>query len=113
MTAAVAVVSPEATLLDVAALMAREGLCHLVVVDGEGRVVGLVGEPEVERASGGQVGEVMVFPAFIAREDTSLVELAMELACRQLDLIPVVDAAARLVGVVWPTDLEDRLATLT
>jgi CBS domain-containing protein len=121
-------IHPTSTLLDAAALLADTGERYVTVVDTGRRVVGMLGEPAVETFLEGQrpvlngplgdrlrkayVSDIMVAVPFVAREDTPLFELAMELAHHNLELIPVVDENEQLVGVVWPTDLERRLSEL-
>jgi CBS domain-containing protein len=123
------VLHPTSTLFEAAGLMAGCGQRHAVVVDQDRRVVGLLDEQAVEaflggrrpvlhgqlgeRLRAGHVADVMRGAGFIAREQTQLYELALELACRNLELIPVVDDGGRLTGVVWPCDLEERLGQLT
>ena len=47
MTAPVSTTTPEALVADVVALMARKGLHHLPVVDGDGRLTGIVSQSDL------------------------------------------------------------------
>lgn len=57
------------------------------------------------------VGQIMAAPVVTAREDMHIVELVPMLSDRGLHHIPVVDADARLVGMVTQSDLIAALFT--
>jgi CBS domain-containing membrane protein len=115
---------PETALRDAARVMANHALHHITVVDGEHRVVGLLTSGVVRRAMAGAafreaggpgdettipVGEVMV-KSPLTVEDTALVSAAVErLVEAEVDAAPVVDAEARLVGMLSFVDLAQHL----
>ncbi|MBU1666455.1 MAG: CBS domain-containing protein, partial [Gammaproteobacteria bacterium] len=57
------------------------------------------------------VGQIMATPVVTAREDMHIVELVPMLSDKGLHHIPVVDADARLVGMVTQSDLIAALYT--
>lgn len=114
-------------LREAAALMRSTGLSSLPVVDGEGRVAGVLSEGDllvkVERPApagssrsfserrrrarwcGTLVGDLMSRPAVIARPDTPAPAAARTMLDYGLERLPVVDDAGRLVGTVSRRDL--------
>lgn len=138
MTTAVATVSPDSAVGDVARLLLDKGISAAPVVDEEGQVVGIVSEgdlmrrPESETLSprswwlrlftvsdsqaldfiktrGQRASDVMSHPVATVDEDTPLHEVADLLDKRRIKRVPVV-RGARLVGIVSRADLIRGLA---
>lgn len=132
MTRDVHTARPDAPLGEVAETLARTGVAGVPVVDGEGKVAGVVSEKDFlglmggERARGfmGIVAEclkgkgcvavparkmhardVMSSPAITVREDTALTEIAAVFTEKGINRMPVVDGAGRLVGIVSRADV--------
>ena len=106
----------------VAAQLMREGaIRHLPVVDDEGKLVGLVTHRDLLRVSESSerplsdeertarltslpVRDVMHRDVLIAYEGDPLEEAAQRMIARKVGCLPVVDARARLVGIVTEAD---------
>lgn len=119
--------SPQATAEQAWQLLMRHRLSTLPVVDGAGRVQGVVSQRDLllragwaERAVHGPrsgqrtatVAEIMSTPAVTVEADAPLAALVPHLADAGLHLLPVVDGQGRLQGVVAQPDLIAALARL-
>ena len=112
MTTPAVVISPTATLDDACALMAREQLHHLPVVEN-GRLVGIVSTTDLIARSGGnepdvgriQIAEVMHHDPISLSRKATLDDAAVLLAGGRYHSLPVTDADGTVVGVVTSTDL--------
>jgi acetoin utilization protein AcuB len=112
---------------DAVTLLVRNKIRHLPVVDGDGRLCGIVTdrdlrhrlfEPEVFRAIGSvpverllstiPVSDVMSAPATSIGPDAELEEAARVMLDQGLGSLPVVDRG-RIVGIVTETDLLRRI----
>ena len=112
---------------DAVALLARHKIRHLPVVDGDGRVVGMLTdrdlrhhlfEPDVFREIGRvpveqllsrvPVSEVMSAPATSIGPSAGLEEAARVMLDQGLGSLPVVERG-RIVGIVTETDLLRRI----
>jgi CBS domain-containing protein len=132
MTKDVIVVGPEASLREVAAILAERGISGVPVVDDEGGVLGVVSEADIvakERASelgrGGRLGwlfdqeralqlesklaartagEAMSAPAFVVEANRPLSRAAAIMLDEEVNRLPVLENG-RLVGIVTRADL--------
>jgi chloride channel protein, CIC family len=81
------------------------------VVDGEGRLVGIITRKTVDKAyekpRGVLVHDVMEPPALIAAADEELLEIVRRMQMSGIDRCPVVesDGTSRLVGFLSPSDI--------
>lgn len=125
-------VAPDVPLQEVVRILAAREYDALPVVDGERRVLGVVGDHDLLRAghlpgtirahaaaganalerllrelaaSEVTVAEVMSAPAVTVRADARLPEAARLMHDRRLKRLPVVDEAGRLVGVLGRIDI--------
>ncbi len=124
------VVSPTASAVEALDLMLERGIRHLPVVDAAGAVVGVLSfddlraglpvpvtanaplsPPEREEARGWSVADVMTHAPHTIGEDASLAEAAQQMARERIGCLPVVDAGARLAGILSETDVLQALAT--
>ena len=130
MTTDVVAVPPDAPFKDVVATLAAHDISGVPVVDGTGRVLGVVTEadllrkeaaarpgerarrPRTKRERLDQVraraltaGDAMNVPAITTTPDTPVAEAARTLCRHDVKRLPVVDSAGRLVGVVSRADL--------
>ncbi|MFD8815090.1 CBS domain-containing protein [Streptomyces sp. NPDC059627] len=110
MTRAPVAVGRDAPFKDVVALMDRWKVSTLPVLDGEGRVVGVVSEADLLfkdelRAGGVTAGDLMNAPAVTVHADAALAEAARLMARRGVKRLPVVDGAGVLKGIVSRADL--------
>lgn len=99
------------------ALMQEHRLRRLPVVDGEGRLVGIVVERDLLVAamrylqSRVEVGDVMTRDVITVGPDTDLVDVARTMLARKIGGLPVVDED-RLVGIVTESDIFKRFVEL-
>jgi CBS-domain-containing membrane protein len=124
MTHTVVAVGRDASFKEIVALIDQWKVSALPVLEGEGRVVGVVSEADllakegvkgggeqafdpVERAKaeGLTAGELMSAPAITVHADASVAEAARIMARRRVKRLPVVDAIGILQGVVSRSDL--------
>jgi CBS domain-containing protein len=124
----VATVAETAPLLDVLDRLVESPLKRVVVVDAEGRPLGMVADTDlvarvekedrpgfltllrsrwnqearqrVQRARGQRAADVMTTPVVAVREDAPVVEALSLTVTRHIKRLPVVDAGGRLVGMV-------------
>ncbi|MFE1443415.1 CBS domain-containing protein [Streptomyces sp. NPDC058739] len=128
MTQTVVSVGREAPFKDIVAVMGQWRVSALPVVEGEGRVVGVVSEADLlpkeefrdsdparfdqlrrlsDLAKAGAVtaGELMTSPAVTVHADATLAQAARVMAQRRIKRLPVVDAHGVLEGLVSRADL--------
>ncbi|GAA2473586.1 CBS domain-containing protein [Streptomyces longisporus] len=128
MTRNVAAVGREAAFKDIVRTMQDRKVSAVPVVDGGGRVVGVVSEADLlpkeefrdsdpdrytqlrrlsDLAKAGSVtaGELMTSPALTVRAGTTLAQAAREMARARVKRLPVVDDGGRLEGIVSRADL--------
>ncbi|SDN47848.1 BON domain-containing protein [Streptomyces sp. cf386] len=128
MTRDVAVVGRDAAFKDIVRTLQDRRVSALPVVDGEGRVLGVVSEADLlhkeefrdsdpdrytqlrrlsDLAKAGSVtaGELMTRPALTVTADATLAQAARTMARAKVKRLPVVDADGRLEGVVSRVDL--------
>nr|BFE38376.1 CBS domain-containing protein [Actinomadura rugatobispora] len=131
MTSDVVTVSPEASFKDVITTLAEREISGVPVVDGTGRVLGVVTEADLlrkeaaaataaepsrkprtkrerldrARSEAATAGDAMSSPAVTTTADATVAEAARSLCRHGFKRLPVVDSAGRPVGVVSRTDL--------
>ncbi|MFH9980085.1 CBS domain-containing protein [Streptomyces sp. NPDC017179] len=128
MTHTVAAVGPRAPFKEIVQLMQDWQVSALPVIEGEGRVVGVVSEADLlpkeelrdspdagslqrrqpvdmAKAGGLTAGDVMSSPAITVRAGATLAEAARIMAREGIKRLPVVDDAGLLAGVVSRVDL--------
>ncbi|MET8950009.1 CBS domain-containing protein [Streptomyces sp. NPDC004393] len=128
MTRAVVAVGRDAPFKDIVGLMDRWKVSALPVLEGEGRVVGVVSEadllpkeavresdpdryaqarrlPEAAGAEAMTAGELMSSPAITVHPGSSLAQAARIMAQRRVKRLPVVNDEGMLEGVVSRADL--------
>ncbi|MFF2502962.1 CBS domain-containing protein [Streptomyces sp. NPDC058067] len=128
MTHTVAAVGSQAGFKEIVQLMQDWQISALPVIEGEGRVVGVVSEADllpkeelrddpdvaylqlrkpvdVAKADALRAGDLMSSPAVTIRADATLAEAARVMAREGVKRMPVVDDAGLLAGVVSRADL--------
>ncbi|MFF3688049.1 CBS domain-containing protein [Streptomyces sp. NPDC002187] len=128
MTKTVVAVGPDAEFKEIVTAMAQWKVTAVPVVEGEGRVVGVVSEADLlakeefhdsgpslieqmqqldETAKAGAVlaRDLMTTPAITVRADASLPQAARRMARQQVKRLPVVDESGVLQGIVSRFDL--------
>ena len=118
---------PDQPVLEAVALMMERGFKQVPIVDGGGRLVGMVSGEDVREAIGDpdgalhrELAELEELPISMVMstapdsvgEDTPLAEVAHHLADEAAGALPVVDADHRLVGVVSYVDVVRKLLDL-
>jgi CBS domain-containing protein len=109
MTRAVVTVTSAMTVAEVAALLRGWEITGAPVVDGEGRVLGVVSELDVIAREGATVGDIMSRQVFSVSEDTDIEDVGRLFYNQRIRRVPVV-RAGQLVGIVSRSDLLDRPA---
>ncbi|WP_432193175.1 CBS domain-containing protein [Streptomyces sp. bgisy027] len=128
MTRDVAVVNRDAAFKDIVRTLQDRKVSALPVVDGGGRVIGIVSEADLlhkeefrdgdpdrytqlrrlsdlVKAGSVTAGELMTRPALTVTDDATLAQAARTMARAGVKRLPVVDADGRLEGVVSRVDL--------
>ncbi|MGW2670182.1 CBS domain-containing protein [Streptomyces sp. NPDC001272] len=128
MTTKVVAITPGTGFKDIAAAMERWKVTALPVVEGEGRVVGVVSEADLlpkeefhehrpglieqmrrlgdtAKAGSTRAENLMTTPAVTVRPDATLPQAARLMADRHIKRLPVVDADGTLKGIVSRADL--------
>jgi CBS-domain-containing membrane protein len=130
MTREVVTVDERASFKEVATLIAEHRVSALPVLDGKGRVVGIVSEADLllkeefaekptkdrlfqsrrqretrAKAAGDTAAELMTSPAVTVGPDASVAEAARLLHRHGVKRLPVVDPAGPLLGIVSRADL--------
>ncbi|MGW3652579.1 CBS domain-containing protein [Streptomyces sp. NPDC000878] len=128
MTHTVAAVGRRAAFKEIVRLMQDWKVSALPVIEGEGRVVGVVSEADLlpkeefrdsdpdrytqlrrlsdlEKAGAVTAEELMTSPALTVRPDATLAQAARTMARARVKRLPVVDAVGLLEGVVSRADL--------
>ncbi|MER5600826.1 CBS domain-containing protein [Streptomyces sp. NPDC002265] len=128
MTRAVVAVGRDAPFKDIVRLMERWKVSALLVLEGEGRVIGVVSEADLlpkeefrdsvpdrftqrqrlsdlAKAGALTAEELMSSPTVTVHGNTTLAEAARIMARRNVKRLPVIDTEGRLDGVVSRSDL--------
>ena len=127
MTRTVLSVSPETPLKEVARILSEKRISGTPVVDGDGRVVGVLAESDIVRQEQGAerdrgllgrlvegpplvleartAGEAMNSPALTVAPDDELAEAARLMTEHGVNRLPVVDGGGGLAGIVTRADL--------
>ncbi|ALO92390.1 transport protein [Streptomyces hygroscopicus subsp. limoneus] len=129
MTTAVVRVRPDTGFKDIAVQLAEHGITAVPVVDDQDHPIGIVSEADLLRTQqsqadpSGHLAEehpspaesakahaltaegLMTSPPVTARQQWSVVEAARTMAHHDVDRLPVVDDADRLVGIISRGDL--------
>lgn len=112
MTCAVVTLSPEQSFQEALSLIARHRFRHLLVVDTESRLAGVISDRDLLRFmirephwDSTPVAEVMRAHPVTVRPETPLSTAIAEMLTRQINCLPVVDGEGRVCGILTSTDL--------
>lgn len=103
--------SPDESVRDVVSKMFNKGIGSVVIIDGEGRPIGIFTEKDLIRAVAEDVPlnqpveEVMSTPVVTISEQSSLTEAVRLMSERFIRHLPVVDERERLVGMLSARDI--------
>ena len=107
-----AVVSPEATVMDALLAMTKAKAGSAAIADADGRLAGIFTDGDFRRhvsegknILGDPVGGVMTKTPLFVRNDIYAADLLKVFEKRRIDDLPVCDADGRLVGMVDIQDL--------
>jgi CBS domain-containing protein len=109
MTAEVVTVSSAATIKQAANLLTRQQISGAPVLDGRGRIVGIVSEADIVAKRGARVADIMSKTVCSVDEETSIEEIATVMTARKVNRVPVV-RGTKLIGVVSRADLVAAVA---
>ncbi len=108
-------VKPEFTVKEAVSLMHRSGSSSVIVVDDEGRPIGIFTERDLVRvvAEGvsleASIREVMTPNPVTVRVDDPLSKAISKMAEHRVRNLPVVDSEGRLAGLVTARDVTEAL----
>lgn len=132
MTIQVTSVRRDTPLKEVAEIMAKKGISGVPVVEGEGRVVGMISEKDFLGSMGSSLettfmevvarclqgkgclavpirakaaGDIMTSPPVTVTEQTPLMDVAQILSERKINRVPVLDGEGKMVGIVSRADV--------
>lgn len=104
---------------DVVALMANRSFRHILVVDVDERLRGVISDRDVLRAlsrtpnwSKKSVREIMTRDSVTTTPDSLISAAAREMLAKRINCLPVIDADGRVCGILTSTDLLKAYATV-
>ena len=102
-------IEPTDTLAVARERMDRGGFRRLPVVDGNGRLIGIITDRDVREHAGHladtRVTGAMVEPAMAVDPEDALEAVAVRLLRERIGGFPVLDAQGSLVGIITTTDM--------
>jgi CBS domain-containing protein len=110
MSTQVITIRPETTLAEAHEEMVASDIRHLPVLDGDGRLVGIISDRDLSRAlalarnARHRVSELMVRDVLTVAPRTFAREAAQLMLTRKVGALPVLDDALALVGIITETD---------
>jgi CBS domain-containing protein len=104
MTSPVVSIGPEASVLELAALLSKRRVSGICVVDERGDLVGMASEADVLNRPGDRVCEIMTANVAAATEETPLDEIAGLFARHRVKRVPIL-RGRRPVGIVSRADI--------
>jgi CBS domain-containing protein len=103
---------PRQTLADVVALMAARSFHHVLVVDPDERLRGVISDRDVLRAlsrtpnwNKKNVSEIMTPESVTTTPESRISVAAQEMLDRRINCLPVIGADGRVCGILTSTDL--------
>lgn len=119
MTTTVVTLSPQQSFGEALALMANRPFRHILVVEHDTRLVGVISDRDLLRVlSRGRewknitVGDVMTRDTVTVRPETALSIAVGEVLAHRINCLPVLSGDGRLCGIVTSTDLLDAFHRL-
>ena len=109
MTHEVITIKPEASVRDAARQLADYHISGMPVVDGQGRMAGIITEADLISKEGTTVAELMSDRVVSVAEDTPVDEIARILTSNRYKRVPVL-RGERIVGVVSRADIVRMMA---
>lgn len=119
MTSEVTTLAPDCTVRDAVQLFGDSGFRHVLVVDGAGRLEGVVSDRDALRAlarghdaGATRVASIMAREPVVTTPDTTLADAIDLVVFHGIHCLPVVGATGVLCGIVTTTDLLGAFRTL-
>ena len=109
MTSDVVSVNPAMTVKEAARLLTRQQISGAPVIDGRGRIVGIVSETDIVLRRGARVKDIMSKTVSCVAEETSIADIAAAMAAEKISRVPVL-RGEKLVGIVSRADLVAAVA---
>jgi CBS-domain-containing membrane protein len=109
MTTPVVHADADASVGEVASLLARHHISAVPITDASGFVVGLVSEHDLLAKQGATARDIMVSSVISVTEDTDVEDVRVLLVDRRIRRVPVM-AGQQLVGIVSRSDLVGLMA---
>ena len=109
MTLDVITVSPTATVKQAANLLNRQQISGAPVLDGRGRIVGILSEADIVAKRGARVKDIMTKKVCSVAEGASIEDIAAVMTAQKISRVPVV-RGKKLVGIVSRADLVAAVA---
>src|SRR5579863_4061360 len=112
MTRKVCTIVPEASVQEAAQLLDRMRISGLPVLDGEGKLIGIITEADIiskVNREGLRVADIMSREPTVVDEETLVSEIALILTERKIKRVPVVQDG-KLVGIVSRADIVHAVA---
>ena len=114
MTSDVVTIDPDSSVLDAAKLMAAKNVGALPVIDGDGRLVGMLSERDIVRRvvalekdpARTPVRDAMTPQPVAAKPDYTLADAVRIMLQLNIRHLPVVDDKGNLVGIISVKDIE-------
>ena len=110
---------PRQTLADVVALMATRSFHHVLVVDPDERLRGVISDRDVLRAlsrtpnwNKKTVSEIMTQESVTTTPESLISVAAQEMLERRINCLPVIGADGRVCGILTSTDLLKAYASV-
>ena len=114
MTSDVVTIDPDSSVLDAAKLMAAKNVGALPVIDGDGRLVGMLSERDIVRRvvalekdpARTPVRDAMTPQPVAVKPDYTLADAIRTMLQLNIRHLPVVDEEGNLVGIISVKDIE-------
>ena len=112
MTREVMTLGPEQTFADTVALMANRFFRHVLVVDEDQRLCGVISDRDILRGlartlnwKAKSINEIMTRDAFTVTPDTPISLAIREMLTNHISCLPVIGSDGRVCGILTSTDL--------
>jgi CBS-domain-containing membrane protein len=109
MTSPVICTSDDASIADVATLLAKHQISAVPVTDASGAVIGLISEYDLLARRGNVARDIMSPGIISVNEETDVEEVRFLLIERRIRRVPVV-AGQKLIGIVSRSDIVRQMA---
>ena len=109
MTREVVTINPAATIRELSKVLVRNRISGVPVVDGKGKILGVVSEADVVEKKGKRVSSILSAPPITVTEETPVEEIAKLMTFRKVKRLPLV-RGAKLMGIVSPADIVSAIA---